>query len=85
MKLGHQIERGNTENNINISIHTCSTNLKSHIVFVNLGLLIRNTQLIVMHQCPQVCSFNASMTHQQQIKQQHTNNQQNNQQICLDR
>ena len=83
MKLGHQIERGNTEIKTNINLHTRSTNLKSHTVFVNLGLVIQNTQLIVIHQCPRACPFDASMPHQQQTKQQHTNDQQKNQQICL--
>jgi hypothetical protein len=43
MQLGYQIERANIEIITTINIHTRSTNLKSHIVFVNSDLLIRNT------------------------------------------
>ena len=52
MQLGHEIERANTEIRTTINIHNRSTILKSHIVFVNLGLPKRNTQLILIHECP---------------------------------
>ena len=84
MQLGHEIKRANTKIITTINIHTHSTNLKGHTIFVNLGLPIRNTQLIVVHECPRACPFNALMTHQQQTKQQHINHQRKNQQICLD-
>ena len=79
-----KIKRANTEIITTINIHTRSINLKGHTVFVNLGLPIQNTQLIVVHECPRAYPFDASMTHQQQTKQQHTNHQRKNQQICLD-
>jgi hypothetical protein len=65
MHLGHEIKRTNTEIKTTINIHTHSTNLKNHIVFVNSGLPIRNTQLIVVHECPRACPFDTSMTCQQ--------------------